>query len=81
MLTDPEVKRWASLMLTSALRGGTSKEMICQQVVLLRTRHGTAALEEVLQAMLLEAGRIGTLHSNGTLYVQECVSNLDRVQH
>lgn len=81
MLTDPEVKRWASLMLTSALRGGTCKETICQQIVLLRTRHGTDALEEVLEAMLLEAGRIGTLHSDGTLYVQESINKPDRRPH
>lgn len=68
MLTDPEVRRWASLMLTSALRGNMPKESVLRQMCILRAHHGTSVFENVLEQMLLEAGRVGPLHCNGKLY-------------
>ena len=68
MLTDPEVKRWASQMLLSALRGDANKTSIAEQIDLLRQKHGAEAVEEVLEELLIEAGRIGPMHCDGSLF-------------
>jgi hypothetical protein len=68
MLTESELKRWASLMLISALRGHARPEYIKQQINMVRAHHGAAQLEKMLEAVLLEAVRLGPLHSDGSLY-------------
>lgn len=68
MLTDPEVKRWASQMLLCALRGDADKTAISQQITLLREKHGAKVVEVVLEELLIEAGRLGPMHSDGSLY-------------
>nr|WP_318381605.1 hypothetical protein [uncultured Enterobacter sp.] len=55
-------------MLLSALRGDASKTAIAQQISLLRDKHGAEAVEGVLEELLIEAGRIGPMHCDGTLY-------------
>lgn len=68
MITYPEVRRWASVMLTSALRGEMSQEEILKQVHMICENHGSACLEDVIDEILIEAGRIGSGHSDGTFY-------------
>jgi len=68
MLTQSEVRRWASLMLQECLRSNLSNEFIHKQVNLLTTNHGDSAAKMMLEAVLVEAGHIGKLHSNGELY-------------
>lgn len=68
MITHPEVRRWASVMLTSALRGEMSPEEILKQVHMICENHGSACLEDVIDEILIEAGRIGSGHSDGTFY-------------
>ncbi|MVZ80333.1 hypothetical protein [Escherichia coli] len=68
MITHPEVRRWASVMLTSALRGEMSQEEILKQVHMICENHGSACLEDVIDEILIEAGRIGSGHSDGTFY-------------
>ncbi|WP_312240555.1 hypothetical protein [Pantoea sp.] len=71
MLTDLEVRRWASLMLITALRGDLRAETVAQHISCMRHRHGSEVFEEVLKAMLMEAGRIGPGHCDGSLYRPE----------
>lgn len=68
MITHPEVRRWASVMLTSALRVEMSQEEILKQVHMICENHGSACLEDVIDEILIEAGRIGSGHSDGTFY-------------
>jgi adenosylmethionine-8-amino-7-oxononanoate aminotransferase len=68
MITHPEVRRWASVMLTSALRGEMSQEEILKQVHMICENHGSACLEDVIDEILIGAGRIGSGHSDGTFY-------------
>lgn len=68
MLTESEMKRWASLMLISSLRGSTNSETITQQVELLKITHGDDVIEKILIQILKEAIHLGPLHSNGCLY-------------
>lgn len=68
MLSKTEVKRWASLMLKECLRGNVSNEFITRQIDMLTRNHGDNAAQTMLQAVLVEAGHIGKLHSNGELY-------------
>ena len=68
MITHPEVRRWASVMLTSALRGEMSQEEILKQVHMICENHGSACLEDVIDEILIVAGRIGSGHSDGTFY-------------
>ncbi|KAB8158184.1 hypothetical protein [Raoultella ornithinolytica] len=68
MITHPEVRRWASVMLISALRGEMSQEEILKQVHMICENHGSACLEDVIDEILIEAGRIGSGHSDGTFY-------------
>ena len=68
MITHPEVRHWASVMLTSALRGEMSQEEILKQVHMICENHSSACLEDVIDEILIEAGRIGSGHSDGTFY-------------
>lgn len=68
MLTQPEVKRWASLMLMSALRGDLQQKELDKHINALRSRHGDEVFEMVLEAMLKEASRIGPGHCDGSCY-------------
>lgn len=67
MLTHSEAKRWACLMLKSALCDGMKTEEISRQVHLVCEHHGKECLEELMEEILIEAGRIGLSHSNGQL--------------
>lgn len=67
MLTHSEAKRWACLMLKSALCDGMESEEISRQVHLICEHHGKECLEELMEEILIEAGRIGPKHSNGEL--------------
>ena len=66
MLTHSEAKRWATLMLKAALCDGMKHEEISRQVHLV-CDHGKECLEELIEEILIEAGRIGPKHSNGQL--------------
>ncbi|MFK3704627.1 hypothetical protein EDF73_103309 [Raoultella sp. BIGb0138] len=68
MITHPEVRRWASVMLMSALRGEMSQEEILKQVHMICENHGSACLEDLIDEILIEAGRIGAGHSDGSFY-------------
>lgn len=68
MLTESEMRRWASLMLISALHGNTRPEFIARQINQLRAHHGPDIFEAMLEAVLLEARRVGPGHRNGSLY-------------
>ncbi len=48
MITHPEVRRWASVMLTSALRGEMSQEEILKQVHMICENHGSACRKMLL---------------------------------
>ncbi|MFH8134666.1 hypothetical protein ABU178_10845 [Pantoea osteomyelitidis] len=68
MLTEPEARRWASLMLIAALRGDLRPDIVAKHISTMRHRHGADVFEDVLKAMLLEAGRVGPGHCDGSLY-------------
>lgn len=65
MLTHSEAKRWAAIMLKSALCDGMKAEEIFRQVHLVCDKHGKECLEELIEEILVEAGRIGPQHSSG----------------
>lgn len=65
MLTHSEARRWATLMLKSALCDGMKGDEICRQVHLVCDKHGKECLEELIEEILIEAGRIGPHHSTG----------------
>ena len=65
MLTHSEAKRWASIMLKSALCDGMKTDEISRQVHLLCDHHGRECLEELIEEILIEAGRLGPKHSAG----------------
>ncbi len=67
MLTHSEAKRWATLMLKAALCDGMKSEEISRQVHLVCDHHGKECLEELIEEILIEAGRIGPKHSDGQL--------------
>ncbi|MGT8855880.1 hypothetical protein [Enterobacter sp. 186315] len=54
-------------MLKSALCDGMESEEISRQVHLICEHHGKECLEELMEEILIEAGRIGPKHSNGEL--------------
>lgn len=68
MLTHSEAKRWASVMLKAALCDGMKSEEISRQVHLVCDRYGEECLEELIEEILLEAGRMGPRHSDGQLH-------------
>jgi adenosylmethionine-8-amino-7-oxononanoate aminotransferase len=45
-----------------------SQEEILKQVHMICENHGSACLEDVIDEILIEAGRIGSGHSDGTFY-------------
>jgi hypothetical protein len=65
MLTHSEAKRWATIMLKSALCDGMQCDEISRQVHLVCDKHGKECLEELIEEILMEAGRIGPQHSAG----------------
>lgn len=67
MLTQSEAKRWAAVMLKSALCDGMQTEEISRQVHLVCDHHGKECLEELIEEILKEAGRLGPKHSAGDL--------------
>ncbi|MCS5449864.1 MULTISPECIES: hypothetical protein [Enterobacter] len=67
MLNHSEAKRWASVMLKAALCDGMETEEISRQVHLVCDHHGKECLEELIEEILKEAGRIGPHHSDGQL--------------
>lgn len=67
MLTHSEAKRWATLMLKAALCDGMKHDEISRQVHLVCDHHGRECLEELIEEILIEAGRIGPKHSDGQL--------------
>jgi len=52
-------------MLKSALCDGMQAEEIFRQVHLVCDKHGKECLEELIEEILVEAGRIGPQHSAG----------------
>jgi hypothetical protein len=44
------------------------QEEILKQVHMICENHGSACLEDVIDEILIEAGRIGSGHSDGTFY-------------
>ncbi|EMH4160972.1 hypothetical protein RJ498_000166 [Pluralibacter gergoviae] len=67
MLNHSEAKRWACLMLKAALCDGMDTAEIARQVHLVCDRHGKECLEEIIEEILIEAGRIGPRHHEGKL--------------
>lgn len=74
MSNDPEVSRWASLMLTVALRGNLNSDSIDQLFSILRNHHGDEIFKKVLEQVLLEAEHIGPAHRTGSLYAPKTPS-------
>lgn len=68
MFTHPEARRWATVMLKSALCDGMTPQEIARQVHLVCDRHGKECLEELIEEILIEARRIGVSHSCGEYY-------------
>ena len=67
MLTHSEAKRWACVMLNSALCKGMKPEEISRQVHMVCDHHGKECLEELIEEILIEAARVGPSHSDGSL--------------
>lgn len=67
MFTHSEAKRWACVMLKAALCEGMKNDEIARQVHLVCDQHGKECLEELIEELLIEAGRLGPSHHEGKL--------------